>query len=364
MRENVTSGEVIEMLVRQAGIRKKTATELLRAIPEIIEEGLKSDGEVRVKGLGTFRMKWTQPRVGRNPKTGERVDIPAHDRLVFLPEQSFKEFVNRDNRLLSYKVIPPAGILPPEEPDLPEPEIESQPVAGHVAPFQPGPETETETETSFQPELPIQPAEEINYDLPEESISPVRKRRIHWIVPTAIAVIIILSLVFYFRDFYQSGSQKTEDGRQKTEYRIQNTEESGQQAEVGGQQAVDTIVKPVNEQIPSTIDNRQSTIDNPNATILLSTEGKHLFRLAREVYGNPFLWVLIYRANLDKIPDPDMLISGKEIAIPVLEGKPDKLTRNDSAAVSDGYRLVYEYYQAKGDSRAEDFRQGVERYKP
>jgi hypothetical protein len=102
---------------------------------------------------------------------------------------------------------------------------------------------------------------------------------------------------------------------------------------------------------------------NPEPETKISNSGQHLFQLAREQYGNPFIWVLIYRANLDKITNPDMVISGREIVIPALEGKPDKLSHNDSLAVSDGYRLVYEYYKAHGDARADDFRRGMDRYK-
>jgi nucleoid DNA-binding protein len=340
MKETMTTGDVIERLVQQAGLRRKLAAEVMRAIPEIIEDGLKNDGEVRVKGLGTFRMKWTQPRVGRNPKTGERVEIPAHNRLVFLPEQSFKEFVNRDNQVLTYKVIPPAEIIPPEEPFIPEPE------ARQIYEAPPIPEPE------------IQPVEESSSKIPIEPPVQAKKRRIHWIIPVTLVVIAILCIVFYFRNFYPA-----EESRQSSVGSRQSAVDS-QQSAVGSQQsAVGSQQSAVSSQ-QSPIDHRPSTIDNRQSTIHLSAEGRHLFRLAREVYGNPFLWVLIYRANQDKIPDPDMLIAGKEISIPALEGKPDKLTHKDSLAVSDGYRLVYEYYQAKGDSRSADFQRASEKYNP
>jgi hypothetical protein len=168
---------------------------------------------------------------------------------------------------------------------------------------------------------------------------PIRKRRIHWIVPVAISVIIILSFMFYFRNFHTS-----------------------RQLSVVSQQPE--------------IDNRQSTIDNQRpvpsspkaeegtASGMRVAEGTRFFKLAREFYGNPYLWVLIYKENLDKIPDPDMLISGRELLIPVLEGTPERLTRNDSLAVSEGYRLVYEFYKAQDDTRAKDFSRAMKRYKP
>jgi len=55
---------------------------------------------------------------------------------------------------------------------------------------------------------------------------------------------------------------------------------------------------------------------------------------------------------------------GKDLVIPVLEGTPKILSHNDSLAVSDGYRLVYEYYLDNGDTRAEEFRLVMVKYKP
>jgi hypothetical protein len=59
-----------------------------------------------------------------------------------------------------------------------------------------------------------------------------------------------------------------------------------------------------------------------------------------------------------------VVISGKELVIPELEGKPRKLSHNDSVNVADGYRMVYEFYLDKGNPKAEEFRLAYERYKP
>ena len=103
---------------------------------------------------------------------------------------------------------------------------------------------------------------------------------------------------------------------------------------------------------------------NLNTPLKTAPIESHLFQVAREAYGNPFLWVLIYRANPDKIKDPDLAVTGESIVIPALEGSAKKLTRNDSLAVSEGYRMVYEYYLSKNDPRAEEFRLVMLKYKP
>jgi hypothetical protein len=166
----------------------------------------------------------------------------------------------------------------------------------------------------------------------------------------AISVIIILSLIFYFRNCY------------RVEVSSQKTEVDSRQSAVDSQGPVPSPPE-APEGTASEILPELSTQNSALRTQIIP-EGKCLFQLAREIYGNPYFWVLIYRENLAKIPDPDMLITGKELVIPALEGTPDHMTRNDSLAVSEGYRLLYEYFGAKEDLSTDDFFKAMERYRP
>lgn len=343
MNETASSArEILERLVQQSGITKKLATQILHTIPDIIEEGLKKDGEVRVKGLGTFRLRWTRGKVGRNPKTGERVEIPSHNRVIFLPEKALKEYINRDNRLLSYKIIPTDGEV-----------TVIDKTTGIVEQYQYQYQEQYHTEP--EPLHEKQPENVIETDIETEPLPlpPRRKRRVHWIVPVAVGVIIILSGLFYWRNFHTSRQSVV----------------GSRQSSVVSQQGVESNSK-------SEISNPKSELKTParttdvvqsggqNSKLKTIPAGTRLFRLARETYGNPYLWVLIYKENQDKIPNPDMLISGRELAIPVLEGTPDHLSRNDSLAVSEGYRFAYEYFKAKDDPRVKDFFRAMKQYKP
>jgi nucleoid DNA-binding protein len=385
-QETASSKEIIEQMVKQSGITKKLASAILHNIAEIIEEGLKKDGEVRVKGLGTFRLRWTRGKMGRNLKTGERVEIPSHNRVVFSPELAFKEYINRDNRLLDYKIIPTADQVPkqeiieqdqyqyqiqpePEPEPIPEPEPEPEPI----------PEPEPEPEPIPEPEPGPKPGPEPEELIEPDSGTPIRKRRIHWIVPVAIAVIIILSGIFYLRNFHTS--RQSAVGSRQSEIGIQSAGTEGQRPVPGPPKTEegtvsDSIQQAVEPTPKSEISNQKSELNTPArttevvqsggqpSTLKTIPEGTRLFRLAREIYGNPYLWVLIYKENLDKIADPDMVISGRELRIPALEGSPDKLTKNDSLAVSEGYRLVCEFYEARGDLKAKDYSRAMRRYKP
>jgi len=351
MSGTVTTSELTDRLVQQSGMKKKLAAEILHAIPEIIEEGLMRDGEVRVKGLGTFRMKWTQSRPGRNPKTGENVPIPPHYRITFLPEQSLKDFINRDNRLLSYTVVP-------EESSADSLQSSADSLQSSVVSSQSSVVSLEKSELDGQQE-----EQEIDYEYePEE---PVRKRRVHWIIPAAIVLIAALSVVFYFRNFYHE--KKTEDRRQKSEVRSQKSEVSSQPADTGyGLQVAgvqnDTAEQAASHEPQAQLKTQQLNLKTQNSKLKTISEGKHLFQIAREEYGNPFLWVLIYKANQDIIKDPDQAIIGKTVNIPALEGTPNQLSHNDSLEVAEGFRLVWEFYKANGDQRAEEFHKVYQKY--
>ena len=323
MSGNLVTSEIIEQVARKAGITKKLASELLHAIPEIIAEGLQRDGEVRVRGLGTFRMKWTQTRIGRNPKTGEQVPIPPHNRLVFLPEQAFKDFINRDLVSLEYQVIPEDASVPePEKPavEIPEPII--------ISPSWPEPLPEPE------------PYAIAGTGIDQEPGSTGSRRRLHWIIPAAIAVIAILTVVFYFRIF-----------REKEPVAV-----GSQQSAVGSQQVEES-------NNDSTLIIKNSELSIKNSTLI--TSGVHLFQVSRDVYeGNPYLWALIYKANREIITNPQNLPSGLTLIIPGLEGSPNKLSRRDSSEVSEGYRLLSEYYREKDPSLSDGFLKTSSQFRP
>ncbi|MDX9905379.1 MAG: HU family DNA-binding protein [Bacteroidales bacterium] len=368
MSGNLVTSEIIDQVARKAGITKKLASELLHAIPEIIAEGLQRDGEVRVRGLGTFRMKWTQTRIGRNPKTGEQVPIPPHNRLVFLPEQAFKDFINRDLVALEYQVIPEDAPAPePEKPavEIPEPII--------ISPSWPEPLPEPE------------PYAIAGTGIEPEPVLTGSRRRLHWIIPAAIAVIAILTVVFYFRIFREKepavssrqsavnsqepvlspappdegslvvsrqplvDSQRKEESDHDSTLNIKNSELNIENSELSIKN--------------SELNIKNSELNIKNSTLI--TSGVHLFQVSRDVYeGNPYLWALIYKANREIIKNPQNLPSGLTLVIPGLEGSPNKLSRRDSSEVSEGYRLLSEYYREKDPSLSDGFLKTSSQFRP
>jgi len=64
---------------------------LLETLCSVIAAELLGGGEVSLPGLGKLKVKETNARAGRNPRTGEVIDIPAGRKVVFAPGKEFKE---------------------------------------------------------------------------------------------------------------------------------------------------------------------------------------------------------------------------------------------------------------------------------
>jgi nucleoid DNA-binding protein len=68
--------------------------EVVRDIFEVLGENIADGHEVNIPNFGKFRRKETKARTGRNPKTGDTIDIPAKKTPNFLPAKQLKEAVN------------------------------------------------------------------------------------------------------------------------------------------------------------------------------------------------------------------------------------------------------------------------------
>lgn len=74
----------------------KSVKRVLQTAVRSIARHLHKGDEVRITGLGVFGTKRRAPRKGRNPKTGESIDIPARDVIAFRPAADLKRLVEGD----------------------------------------------------------------------------------------------------------------------------------------------------------------------------------------------------------------------------------------------------------------------------
>lgn len=89
----MNKAELIERIAGDLGVTKSVVKSMLDSAVLYIIRGSTAPGGVTIAGLGTFKTKHREARQGRNPRTGEAVDIPAHRAPKFVPAKGFKDHV-------------------------------------------------------------------------------------------------------------------------------------------------------------------------------------------------------------------------------------------------------------------------------
>ena len=89
----VGKSELQDMVAKEAGLNKAQAGRAVDAVINSITDALQKGDEVRLTGFGNFRVTQTAARTGRNPRTGDTINIPAGKRPAFSPGSRLKQAV-------------------------------------------------------------------------------------------------------------------------------------------------------------------------------------------------------------------------------------------------------------------------------
>jgi len=93
----MTKADLIEEVSRVVEMTRKESEVIVEAIFDSIVKSLRSGDKIEIRGFGSFRTRQRQPRIGRNPKTGARVEVPAKKIPYFKPSKELKDVVNNAN---------------------------------------------------------------------------------------------------------------------------------------------------------------------------------------------------------------------------------------------------------------------------
>ena len=86
--------ELVTIIAEKTGFTKKDATQFIDAFLQTVEEKLAEGERVQLVGFGTFMAREKESRQGRNPATGQKIEIPAMTVPVFKPGTGLKNKVN------------------------------------------------------------------------------------------------------------------------------------------------------------------------------------------------------------------------------------------------------------------------------
>jgi integration host factor subunit alpha len=90
----MTKADIVENIYEKVGISKKETAAVVQTIFDTIKETLEDEENVKISGFGNFVIRKKRARRGRNPQTGEEIEISARKVITFKPSNVLKDLIN------------------------------------------------------------------------------------------------------------------------------------------------------------------------------------------------------------------------------------------------------------------------------
>lgn len=328
MSEFLTPSGLAVRLVERTGIKLETAKNFSTIFFTIVRKGLKDSESFSVYNFGTFKKTWIEATVGLNPSTGEKINIPAHWRIKFVPCAAVAKRINRPYAHLKAKE------LPDDEPEV----VEEEPVSVMPDPIVQEEEDDDPAEEEFKKSIGYDPNKGLlkraielseKEDDDEDEIQEKKPVKLFVILGLGILfLVLLLSLLLKACSGVSKKPAKRPEAK-KTEQPVENIPVQEEKPEVSEELEVE----------------KQEEIE---AALLFESYsvpmGSDYHTIAEEKYGNRHLWPVLYAANKSVKPDPDLIGAYNKIKIPsLLTGEEGKRQIEDSVmAAYNGYLLMCE----------------------
>ena len=104
----MTKADLVEEVSRAIESTRKDAEAVVETVFDNVIKALQADDKIEVRGFGSFRTRRRRGRTGRNPKTGEKVEVPPKRIPFFKPSKELKELINGKQAEPAATAAPPA----------------------------------------------------------------------------------------------------------------------------------------------------------------------------------------------------------------------------------------------------------------
>ena len=338
MADKLSWSELRRALAQRANISEKDANTFLTAFNAQLLEALKTEKQVKINGLGTFKLQAVAPRKSVDVTTGNEITIEGYNKVSFVPEAGVKELVEKVEAGEAVEALDPIqklgaqadeivdilgdlGELPKEEKaeePVEEAALVEEPVIAEVPAEEP------------KEEEPV--AEEPKEEEQQEEVEPLivsekpAKKKNYFLRALLISFIILLILCVVGYFFLRKQVCEWFDILKEKVEKIELFNKcSAPSEEVESAAAEDELVLEVPEEAAEQVAESEA----PKAEVqkakyeelLLTeeiTEGSRLAWISRKYYGHPDYWPYLYDANRDRIDDPSNVPVGTQIRVPKL----------------------------------------------
>ena len=302
MSEKIHYSELVERIAKKSSSSKTLIHDLLKETVKAVNTNLADKGESHLSGFGKFHLEWSKARQGRNPQTGESMEIPAHNRILFKPEAGVRRFINRD-----YEHLKPIFL----DDDIEEKNRDSATLISNLEP------EKTSSEGSKKKNLWL------------------------WLLP-------LILIIFLFWLFWPVADDSTELMIEETIVKVNDKNETIIEDIIVVEETDGKNVKIDAVIVKETVIRKTGTAGGTYSV----SAGDNLWGISVSFYGNEYLWPNIYKENMGKIKNPDILTTGLKISVPSLEGANGSLTSNDLESIAEGYMQIYFTYRKSGNEKA------------
>jgi len=90
----MTKADLVEEVTKLGDLTRRDSETIVETIFDSVIGALKSGDKIEIRGFGSFRIRQRKPRIGRNPKTGTKVEVPAKKVPYFKPSKELRDLVN------------------------------------------------------------------------------------------------------------------------------------------------------------------------------------------------------------------------------------------------------------------------------
>ncbi|MCE9625446.1 MAG: integration host factor subunit alpha [Deltaproteobacteria bacterium] len=92
----MTKADLVESIYEKIGFSKKESSDIVEMIFDTMKDTLERGEKIKISGFGNFVVRAKRPRMGRNPQTGQEIEISARRVLTFRPSQVLKQALNKE----------------------------------------------------------------------------------------------------------------------------------------------------------------------------------------------------------------------------------------------------------------------------
>lgn len=296
MNEFLTQSQLAEKLVQKTGIKLETAKQFSTVFFTIVKKGLKNSESFSVYNFGTFKKTWIEATTGINPGNGEKIDIPAHWRIKFVPCASVARRINKPYENLKAKEIPDDTIIPET--------------------------TEEQDDDFYNEELAVEENDfEEEADYTDEENAKSRKN----LKILVLAGIFLMLFILIISILIKTCVAPTKKSQKTKEEKLTPQEET------------EIVAKAPEETHPY-----EENLKFENFAV---PSGSSYHSIAGQKYNNRHLWPVIFSANKNLSADPDFVAKYKDIKIPELpknENQKKNLIENSVLDAYNAYLLMCE----------------------